>query len=60
MSGLVVRMAWRNLGRNRRRSAITGAAVAFALFFAIMIRSMQLGIYSHMIDTVVGGMAGYV
>ena len=60
MNGLVVRMAWRNLGRNRRRSAITGAAVAFALFFAIMIRSMQLGIYSHMIDTVVGGMAGYV
>jgi putative ABC transport system permease protein len=57
---LTTRMAWRNLGRNRRRSAITAAAVAFALFFAILIRSMQLGIYGHMIDTVVGGMAGYV
>ncbi|MEK9830770.1 MAG: FtsX-like permease family protein, partial [Schleiferiaceae bacterium] len=57
---LTTRMAWRNLGRNRRRSAITAAAVAFALFFAILIRSMQLGVYGHMIDTVVGGMAGYV
>jgi ABC-type lipoprotein release transport system permease subunit len=57
---LTTRLAWRNLGRNRRRSAITAAAVAFALFFAILIRSLQLGIYGHMIDTVVGGMAGYV
>ena len=57
---LTTRMAWRNLGRNRRRSAITAAAVAFALFFAILIRSLQLGIYGHMIHTVVGGMAGYV
>ena len=57
---LIFRMAWRNLGRNKRRSGITAAAVAFALFFAILIRSLQLGIYGHMIDTVVGGMAGYV
>jgi len=57
---LTTRLAWRNLGRNRRRSAITAAAVAFALFFAILIRSLQLGIYGHMIHTVVGGMAGYV
>lgn len=57
---LTTRMAWRNLGRNRRRSAITAAAVAFALFFAILIRSLQFGVYGHMIDTVVGGMAGYV
>ncbi len=57
---LTTRMAWRNLGRNRRRSAITAAAVAFALFFAILIRSLQLGVYGHMIHTVVGGMAGYV
>ena len=57
---LTMRMAWRNLGRNRRRSAITAAAVSFALFFAILIRSLQLGIYGHMIETVVGGMAGYI
>ncbi|HAG48882.1 MAG TPA: hypothetical protein DCL07_02905, partial [Cryomorphaceae bacterium] len=53
-------MAWRNLGRNKRRSGITAAAVAFALFFAILIRSLQLGIYGHMIDRSEGGMAGYV
>lgn len=57
---LSLTMAWRNLGRNRRRSAITGSAVAFALFFAISLRSFQLGIYEHMIDTLVGGISGYI
>ena len=57
---LSLTMAWRNLGRNRRRSAITGSAVAFALFFAISLRSFQLGIYEHMVDTLVGGISGYI
>ncbi|MEY3927342.1 MAG: hypothetical protein RJA97_349, partial [Bacteroidota bacterium] len=57
---LVLRLAWRNLGRNRRRSLITGAAIAFALFFAIILRSLQLGVYNHMVATVVGSMSGYV
>ena len=57
---LSLTMAWRNLGRNRRRSAITGSAVAFALFFAISLRSLQLGVYEHMVDTLVGGISGYI
>ncbi len=57
---LALRLAWRNLGRNRRRSLITGAAIAFALFFAIIMRSLQLGVYNHMVATVVGSMSGYV
>ena len=57
---LSLTMAWRNIGRNRRRSAITGSAVAFALFFAISLRSFQLGIYEHMVDTLVGGISGYI
>ena len=58
--GLAARLAFRNLGRNRRRSLITGAAIAFALFFAIILRSLQLGVYGHMVSTVVGSMSGYV
>ena len=57
---LALRLAWRNLGRNRRRSLITGAAIAFALFFAVIMRSLQLGVYNHMVATVVGSMSGYV
>ena len=57
---LALRLAWRNLGRNRRRSLITGAAIAFALFFAVILRSLQLGVYNHMVATVVGSMSGYV
>ena len=56
---LALRLAWRNLGRNRRRSAISVAAVAFALFFAVVMRSLQLGVYGHMIETLVGNVLGY-
>ena len=56
---LALRLAWRNLGRNRRRSAISVAAVAFALFFAVVMRSLQLGVYGHMIETLVGKVLGY-
>lgn len=59
MGPLALRLAWRNLGRNRRRSAISVAAVAFALFFAVVMRSLQLGVYGHMIETLVGNVLGY-
>ncbi len=60
MKRLAVVLAWRNVSRNKRRSGIAAAAVAFAVFFSVTLRSLQLGVYGHMITTVVGGVLGYV
>ncbi|HXH19288.1 MAG TPA: FtsX-like permease family protein [Chitinophagales bacterium] len=52
-------LAWRNLWRNKRRTGITVAAVAFAVMFAVALRSMQLGAYANMIDNAVRFYSGF-
>ncbi len=57
---MILKLAWRNIWRNKRRSLITAASVLFALFFALIMRSMQLGSYQNMISNVVGVSTGYI
>ncbi len=57
---MILKLAWRNIWRNKRRSLITAASVLFALFFALIMRSMQLGAYENMIRNVVGVSTGYI
>lgn len=52
-------LAWRNIWRNKRRTLITAASVAFAVFYAILMRSMQLGVYDRAIINTVESFAGY-
>jgi ABC-type lipoprotein release transport system permease subunit len=54
------KMAWRNLWRNRRRTLITVASVFFAVFFALIMRSMQLGTYDHMFRNAIESYTGYL
>lgn len=43
-----LKLAWRNVWRNRRRSLITIAAITFAILMVAVMRSLQYGTYDAM------------
>jgi len=57
---LLVKLAWRNIWRNKRRSILTLGAVIFAVFMAIGMRGIQLGTYALNIRSAVELFSGYL
>ena len=57
---LLLKLGWRNIWRNRRRSIITILAVTFAVMLSIAMRGIQLGTYEVNIRHVVELFTGYV
>ncbi|WP_282176328.1 ABC transporter permease [Vibrio nereis] len=47
---MLVRLAWRNLWRQKRRTVLTSMALALALFLSLLTRSFQEGSYSANIE----------
>ena len=57
---MLIKLAWRNIWRNKKRSLITITAIFIAVFLSIFMRSLQLGMYDNMIGNVVGSFSGYI
>lgn len=57
---MFLKLAWRNIWRNKRRSFITIGSITFAVVLACFMRSMQLGSYDRMIENAVRFYTGYI
>ncbi len=55
-----LRIAWRNLWRNRKRTLITVSLIALSVSLAVFMRSFQEGSYAKMIENAIGNFTGYV
>jgi ABC-type lipoprotein release transport system permease subunit len=55
-----LRLAWRNIWRNRRRTLLTAASVFLAIFLALIVRSLQIGWFDNLSDIVIQSYSGHI
>ncbi|MGB0390895.1 MAG: ABC transporter permease [Salibacteraceae bacterium] len=57
---MIIKLAWRNIWRNKRRSYLTIGSIMFAVILAVFMRSMQMGSYENMIENSVRFYTGHI
>ena len=57
---MLLKLAWRNIWRNKRRTYITSASIMFAVFFSSSMEALQKGAWDNLISNVVNFYYGYV
>lgn len=55
-----LRIGWRNIWRNKRRTLITTASVFFAVFLAITLRGFHQGMWNTLLENVLHSYSGYL
>jgi ABC-type lipoprotein release transport system permease subunit len=58
--GLLLRLAWRNLWRNNKRTLIAAGSVFFAVLLAVLMSAVQEGSHEYMINSAVGFSTGHL
>jgi len=56
----ILKMAWRNIWRNKRRTILMMFSIFIAIVLSLFTRSMQKGTYANMISNVVKLSTGYI
>lgn len=56
----LIRLAWKNMWRNRHRTVIAMASIFFAVLLTVVTSSLQKGVFDNMIRNVVSFYSGYL
>lgn len=56
----LIRMAWKNIWRNRNRTIITMSAIFFAVILSVLTTSLQKGTFDNLVKNVVSFHTGYI
>ncbi|NIP15117.1 MAG: FtsX-like permease family protein [Pseudomonadales bacterium] len=57
---LLLRIGWRNLARNRRRTWLTAGGIAFAVLLVVFSMAMQIGQYDIMMENATSLLTGHI
>lgn len=60
MKGQFLKLAWRNIWRNKRRAIITISSISISLMFVIFLLQMQKWTWMNQLDTTLSGYVGYI
>ena len=56
---MIIKLAWRNIWRNKRRTGITLGSIFFAVILSVFMMSIKEGVYDNMIKSSAGDFSGY-
>ncbi|MBO6517161.1 MAG: ABC transporter permease [Bacteroidia bacterium] len=57
---MILKLAWRNIWRNKRRTLITATMIFMAVMLATVMQCVQRGVYDRNIDNLVSYSTGYI
>jgi len=55
-----LKLAWRNIWRNKRRTLLTASSISLAIFLALLMRSLQTGVWESVINNIIQSYTGSI